>query len=213
MPSKYTIVKGNWFPRETDFPYLELDDTKDGTMRLLIVLCHPREGSFNHAAARVACEAAGRLGHAVYFHDLYSERFDPVLSLEEIRRKFSFDTLVRRCSGELGDAQGLVIFHPEWWGGPPALLKGWIDRVFAPGVAYELEGEEFLEKEKVALLDGKKALVFATSDSPPGQGSSALRAFWHRREFSATAALRNRRFTCSRTSITQTMEEGSPGWS
>ena len=64
---------------------------------------------------------------------------------------------------ELDEAEGLLIFHPLWWGGPPAMLKGWMDRVLRQGVAYDLEGGDFSEKDWKPLLSGN-GLVLVTSD-------------------------------------------------
>ncbi|MHA2275280.1 MAG: NAD(P)H-dependent oxidoreductase [Candidatus Kariarchaeaceae archaeon] len=62
---------------------------------------------------------------------------------------------------EIIDIHGLIIIHPNWWGQPPAILKGWVDRVFRPGIAYTLNGEAR------GLLNVETAVVFNTSDTPP----------------------------------------------
>lgn len=134
---------------------------------VLIVLCHPNPRSFNHAVAASVKQRLETLGRKTAFHDLYAEGFDPVLSRVELSRRFSFDELVQRHYRDLESAAGIVVVHPEWWNQPPALLKGWIDRVLGPGIGYEFEGEEFLPKRKVALLGGRRALVLATTDAEP----------------------------------------------
>lgn len=134
---------------------------------VLIVLCHPNPRSFNHAIATAVRRRLDELGCAVVYHDLYEEGFDPVLNRDELARRFSFDGLVQRHYRDIEEADGIVIVHPEWWSQPPALLKGWIDRVIRPGIGYEFEGEEFMPKSKVALLGGKRALVLATTDAEP----------------------------------------------
>jgi NAD(P)H dehydrogenase (quinone) len=131
----------------------------------LVVLCHPRPDSFNHAVAARAAETLRQLGGEVHYHDLYAEGFDPLLRLPELRRQVSFDEQVLAHTRELEASVGLVFVHPEWWGQPPALLKGWLDRVLRPGVAYELEGEEFMPKRPQPLLGGRQAAVFCTTDS------------------------------------------------
>lgn len=145
-------------------------------MEALLIVCHPQPRSFNHAVAQRVREALEAAGHAVRFHDLYAERFDPVLAAPELRRGWSLDPLVQAHGNDLEACAGLVLVHPDWWGGPPALLKGWVDRVFRPGLAYEHEGEEFAVKHTRGLLTGKRALVFATTDSQAG--AVALEAFW-----------------------------------
>jgi len=67
---------------------------------------------------------------------------------------------------EIAAADGIVIVHPNWWGQPPAILKGWIDRVLRPGVAYKfLEGDGG-EGVPVGLLKARAALVINTSNTP-----------------------------------------------
>jgi NAD(P)H dehydrogenase (quinone) len=109
---------------------------------------------------------------------LYAEGFDPVLTAAELARHYSFDEEIQRHSSDLVESTGLIVFHPDWWGQPPALLKGWVDRVLRPGVAYEYEGEEFLRKRKEPLLSGKKGLVFCTSDAAEGPVTRQLERLW-----------------------------------
>lgn len=133
-------------------------------MKIVQVLCHPRPESFNLALAATAQESLRSLGHDVILHDLYKEGFDPVLGAPELARSFSLDGLVQAHCRELAACDGLLIFHPDWWGQPPAVLKGWLDRVFRQGVAYDLDGDAE-EKDWTPLLKGKKGLVFCTSDA------------------------------------------------
>jgi len=130
-------------------------------MNILVVIGHQRVGSFCHAIAATAIEELRRTGHEVVFHDLYQERFDPILRHEEIEDIGRVDPVVRRHIDELLAADGYVIVHPNWWGQPPAMLKGWIDRVIRQGVAYQ-----FTAAGVEGLLTGKKALVFTTSNTP-----------------------------------------------
>jgi len=66
---------------------------------------------------------------------------------------------------EISEAKGIVIIHPNWWGQPPAILKGWVDRVIRPGVAYEFIGEDKGEGVPNGLLKAKTAIVFNTSNT------------------------------------------------
>src|SRR4051812_20099849 len=100
-----------------------------GRMRLSIILGHPRSGSFCHAIAATAGAAMTDLGHETVLHDLYAEAFDPIVRPGEFAGGLPDDPLVRLYCQELANADGLVVVHPNWWGGPPAILKGWIDRV------------------------------------------------------------------------------------
>ncbi len=151
---------------------------KFNEMKIVEILCNLRPGSFNLALAAGAREKLRSLGHEVMLHDLYREGFDPVMEASELARSYSLDDMVQVHCQELASADGLVVFHPEWWGQPPAVLKGWIDRVFRQGVAYDLEGEEFSsEKGWKPLLSGKKGLVFCTSDAMNGS-ARVLESLW-----------------------------------
>ncbi|MBP7737179.1 MAG: NAD(P)H-dependent oxidoreductase [Spirochaetes bacterium] len=134
--------------------------------KIIVMVAHPREGSFNHAIAETAAAALRDLGHEVIFHDLYREEFDPLLPDNEIPRDGDVDPVVLRHCGELQSCDGIIIIHPNWWGQPPAILKGWIDRVIRPGAAYEFEEGDSGEGVPVGLLAGKTALVLNTSNTP-----------------------------------------------
>lgn len=138
-------------------------------MTILLVLAHPDERSFNSAIARTARQTLEGLGHQVIFRDLYREDFDPLLWAQELLPQADLPPRVEKYCEELAAAQGIVIVHPNWWGMPPAVLKGWIDRVFRPGVAYEfLEGDNG-EGVPRGLLQARAALVFNTANTPPAR--------------------------------------------
>ena len=104
-------------------------------MKVLVILGHPQPESFNHAIADTAVAALENDGHEVIYHDLQAEGFDPILPGQEIARDGLMDRVVMAHCDQLAATDGVVIVHPNWWGQPPAVLKGWIDRVFRPGVA------------------------------------------------------------------------------
>lgn len=135
-------------------------------MTISIILAHPREGSFNHAIAETVVRALRDGGHQVIFHDLYKEGFDPILPFEEIQKNAKPDSLIQMHCDEIAQAEGIVVVHPNWWGQPPAILKGWIDRVIRPGVAYEFLVGDSGEGVPCGLLKAKTALVFNTSNTP-----------------------------------------------
>jgi len=140
---------------------------ESNSMKVSLMLAHPRSGSFNHAIAEVAGKTLQSRGHQVAFHDLYLERFDPILSYEEIPQNAAVDTVVHKYCEEIASAEGIIVVHPHWWGMPPSILKGWIDRVIRPGVAYEfLEGDNG-EGVPHGLLRARKAIVFNTSNTIP----------------------------------------------
>ncbi|MEQ0564028.1 NAD(P)H-dependent oxidoreductase [Amycolatopsis sp. NEAU-NG30] len=136
---------------------------------VVVLLAHPRPGSLNHALAERVRGALDRLGVPVRFHDLYAEGFDPVLTADEAytsgARGFLAaepDPLVRRHREELREAAGLVAVHPNWWGKPPAILSGWLDRILVPGVAYRLDDAGGAPE---SLLSLRRLLVVNTSDT------------------------------------------------
>lgn len=136
-------------------------------MNISVILAHPDPASFNHAIARRAVAALRMLGHRVAFHDLCVERFDPVLPRGELPKGARTPPAVARHVRELAAADGIVIVHPNWWGQPPAILKGWIDRVLRPGEAYEFEEDDQGDGVPIGLLKAKVALVYNTSNTPP----------------------------------------------
>ena len=134
-------------------------------MKISVILGHPKRGSFNHAIAGAAVHALKTGGHEVAFHDLYQEAFDPVLPDVELPKGAVVPTLIMRHCDEIAAADGIVIVHPNWWGQPPAIVKGWIDRVIRPGVAYEFKEGDSGEGIPVGLLRAKSALIFNTSNT------------------------------------------------
>ncbi|HQC13313.1 MAG TPA: NAD(P)H-dependent oxidoreductase [Methanoregulaceae archaeon] len=135
-------------------------------MFISVILAHPHPGSFNHAVAETVVAALTEFGHTVAFHDLYAEKFDPLLPYPEIDRDARLPSFVAEHCREIAAADGLVIVHPNWWGMPPAVMKGWIDRVLRPGVAYRFREGDAGEGVPEGLLKAKAALVLNTSNTP-----------------------------------------------
>jgi NAD(P)H dehydrogenase (quinone) len=134
-------------------------------MNILLIVAHPNKNSFNHAIATVCLRELKNNGHDVWFHDLYEEQFNPILPSGELQKDAPLPIEIQRHCSEIAHADGIVIIHPNWWGQPPAIVKGWVDRVMRPGVAYE-----FLEKDKGegiprGLLKAQCAIVFNTSNT------------------------------------------------
>jgi putative NADPH-quinone reductase len=134
-------------------------------MNILVILGHPRKESFCHAIGGAVREALAANGHTAVFHDLYEEHFDPVLPHQEIPKDAAVCYSVQKHCQEIKNADGVVIIHPNWWGQPPAILKGWIDRVIRPGVAYEFLVGDTGEGVPCGLLKARAALVFNTSNT------------------------------------------------
>ncbi len=135
-------------------------------MNLSIILAHPNPGSFNHAIARAAADALRQHGHAVILHDLCQEQFPALLPAGELQKDAQLDPVVARHCAEIAGADGIIIVHPNWWGMPPAILKGWIDRVLRMEVAYRFVANDQGEGVPVGLLKAKAALVFNTANTP-----------------------------------------------
>jgi NAD(P)H dehydrogenase (quinone) len=130
-------------------------------MKIYAVIGHQKQGSFCHAIAATAIVELKAAGHEVVYHDLYAEKFDPILPADEVPRDAKLDPVVEQHCRELSEADGYLIVHPNWWSMPPAILKGWLDRVWRQGVVYRF-GPTGVEK----LLAGKRAVVFTTSNTP-----------------------------------------------
>jgi len=135
-------------------------------LNVLVILGHPSKGSFNHAIANTVIETLSNNGHEVFFHDLYEEKFNPILSGQEIPKGVPLEGVIEEHCNEISKAEGIVIIHPNWWGQPPAILKGWVDRVVRAGVAYEFKEGDSGEGIPIGLLKAKTALVFNTSNTP-----------------------------------------------
>ncbi|MCA1905217.1 MAG: NAD(P)H-dependent oxidoreductase [Desulfarculus sp.] len=135
-------------------------------MPILLLLAHPRPGSFNAAIAATCRQTLTDLGHQVVFHDLCAEGFDPVLPAAELHRSANLPELIEQHCAELTACHGLVVVHPNWWGMPPASLVGWVDRVLRPGVAYEFLPGDSGAGVPLGLLGGKTLLVLNTADTP-----------------------------------------------
>jgi NAD(P)H dehydrogenase (quinone) len=116
-------------------------------MQVLVLFCHPDPTSFQ---ATILAELADRLnarGHAVRVIDLYDEGFDPVLDRPSWRahrqdRRAEAADLAAHVAA-LQACEALILVYPTWWYGLPALLKGWFDRVWQPGVAFSMDGGVF----------------------------------------------------------------------
>jgi NAD(P)H dehydrogenase (quinone) len=135
-------------------------------MKIFVILCHPSKSSFNHAIAEAVVKSLKNNGHDVFFHDLYEERFDPILPFVEIPKDAPVDDNVLLHCNEIAEAEGIIVVHPNWWGQPPAILKGWVDRVIRAGVAYEFIDGDDGDGVPIGLLKAKTAMVFNTSNTP-----------------------------------------------
>ena len=108
-------------------------------MRCLIVLAHPLRDSLCHHLAATAADELRRAGHQVEMLDLYEQGFEPALSARERGAYYGKGEPLEpnAMHQALQQAECLVLCFPTWWFGFPAILKGWFDRVWSPGVAFD----------------------------------------------------------------------------
>jgi len=149
-------------------------------MKVLIVHAHPEPQSFNAALTSAAAAALRDTGHEVIVSDLYADHFDPVAGRHDFlqaanperfhyqseqahaaaNRSFAPD--IAREQARLLSADLLVLQFPLWWGAPPAILKGWLERVLAYGIAY-VDGRRFT----LGLFKGRRAIMSVTTGGTP----------------------------------------------
>lgn len=110
-------------------------------MVVSVIIGHPQTGSFNHAIAQTTFAALEAAGHEVLDHDLCAEGFEagPYPAGEADRSAALPPRPIATHCEEIASADGIVIVHPNWWGQPPAIAKGWVDRVLRVDVAYKFE--------------------------------------------------------------------------
>lgn len=131
--------------------------------RILVILGHPANKSFCGALADSYVKGAEAAGNEVRLISLGNLSFDPVLhngyaTIQELEP----DLVTAQAA--ITWAQHIVFVYPIWWGAMPALLKGFIDRVFLPGFAFKYrEGSQFWDR----LLSGRSAHLLVTMDTPP----------------------------------------------
>lgn len=151
-------------------------------MQVLIVYAHPEPSSFNAALKDEAVSAIMAEGHGVEVTDLFAERFDPVAGRhdfnsvadaarfhyqaeqEHAARTGSFSAEIAREQARVEKADLFIFQFPLWWGGPPAILKGWLERVLAYGFAY-VDGRRF----DSGLFKGRGAIMCVTTGGTPAR--------------------------------------------
>lgn len=135
-------------------------------MRIQVVHSHPLTDSYDHALFGVIVETLKTNGHEVVATDLYREGFEPAMTEAE-RRSYmgnGYDTgAIARYTETLKSVDGVILCFPHWWFSMPAMLKGWVDRVWGPGVAFTYDAEGKLEP---ALTNIKLFGVVTSYGSP-----------------------------------------------
>lgn len=132
-------------------------------MKHVIILAHPSIHSFNGTLAAAYSTAAKLLADQVVLRDLYRLDFKPVLQASELPFGPDFhpgsDVVAERAT--IGDADAYVLIYPLWLNAPPAMMKGYLERVFGYGFAYGTEG-----RGSEPLLAGKRLISITTSGAP-----------------------------------------------
>jgi putative NADPH-quinone reductase len=134
-------------------------------MRVLVVHCHPNPDSLVAAARDRALTGLHGGGHDVRLTDLYADGFDPAMTADE-RRTHKEPGVAPELQGYADDlawAEALVLVYPTWWSGQPAMLKGWIDRVWVAGVAWEMRDGDRTPRPK--LRNVRRIVVVTTHGS------------------------------------------------
>jgi NAD(P)H dehydrogenase (quinone) len=133
-------------------------------MKHLVIVAHPVAESFTMALARAYTAQLEQLGHSQRTYDLYRMGFNPVLTAEELSPTSAGQAAspdILKAQDDIRDAEVLTLIYPLWWLSMPAIMKGYVDRVFARGFAYE-------SRDGVVrgLLSGKKSVLITISGAP-----------------------------------------------
>ena len=156
---------------------------RSSRVRHVIILCHPDADSFNARVAQTYCETVKSLGQEAVLRDLYRLPFDPVLKADErpTSPTYCLSEDVRTELDFLEDADVVVLVYPIWFGSPPAMLKGYVDRVFGANFHYRA----IRDRSAGAPLHHKHLLSITTSGNSKqwleGKGAwlSLLHVFDH----------------------------------
>jgi NAD(P)H dehydrogenase (quinone) len=136
-------------------------------MRVLVIYCHPVAESFAAAAHATVLEALEAAGHAVTDVDLYAEGFDPVMSRQD---RLDYQNTarnirpVKKYDDQLARAEAIVLVYPAWWYGMPAMLKGYFDRVWLPGVAFDVTPDGRVLTDRLQNI--RRIIVVTTYGAP-----------------------------------------------
>ena len=138
-------------------------------MKFLVVYAHPVPTSFTHAVFETVTRVLAEKGHEMRVTDLYAEGFQPVLSRAD-REAYLEDTdqltaQVPEHIDNLKWAEGLIFVFPTWYHGPPAILKGWFERVWLPGVTFH-PAEKAGKTPASCIRNIRRLVVITTSGSP-----------------------------------------------
>ncbi len=136
-------------------------------MNVLVVWAHPSEDSFTHAVAEAATNGCRRADHDVTVLDLYAIGFVPAMSAEERAAYHGESPLLDPMTADharlVQAADVLVFVYPTWWSGPPAIMKGWLERVLVTGVAFHFDAAG---KVRPSLTKVRRIVGISTYGAP-----------------------------------------------
>lgn len=136
-------------------------------MNALVVYCHPDRGSYCHQMKNAVVAGLAQGGHHVDVIDLYADDFDPVMTADEhvayMANVPKADAHSLNYMSLLKSADTLVFVYPTWWGTLPAMLKGWLEKVLVPGIAFKLDERNTV---RPALGAVKRIVGVSTYGSP-----------------------------------------------
>lgn len=132
-------------------------------MKTLIIYAHPNPKSFNAAIKETVEQELKSKNHEVRVRDLYQMNFNPILNADDFNHFFQnqIPSDIKAEQNEIEWADNLIFIYPTWWISMPAMLKGYIDRVFTNGFAFQVT-----ENGAEGLLKGKKVIIFQTTGQP-----------------------------------------------
>ena len=130
-------------------------------MTHVVVFAHPRSGSFTRQAAGAYVDELEQCGHEVVVRDLYTMGFNPILSAEELAGTHPLPEDIRQEQALITGCKAITFLFPIWWASMPAMLKGYVDRVFSYGFAWEMRGDRIEGK-----LRGRKGMIVTSSAAP-----------------------------------------------
>lgn len=133
-------------------------------MNILIIYSYPHHDSLNGKILDTVLQSIDKI-HTVKTIDLYSDNFNPVLSFDKVhkRRDLQYDQETQVYRDAIASSDHIIFIFPIWWSGMPAILKGFIDRVFVQNFAYAYAPKKLIP---IKLLKGKTADIIVTHDTP-----------------------------------------------
>jgi len=137
-------------------------------MKFLIIYAHPDSEGFSSYCLQSIKNNLLKQKKDFEVLDLYSMNYDPVLKLDELytagNRNISIEN--QKLQQKISEADKLIFIYPIWWGGMPAILKGFVDRIFTPGFAFKYRRDKFLKFIPDKLLNNKKIAIITSSGAP-----------------------------------------------